>query len=292
MRVGVTGIILAGGNSRRFNVGKVAYLHKGLAPLQGKPLIIHVLEKLYPICSNFLIVVNTERVKQDFDQVFMNFSPKFSQCDVKVVIDQPFRVQGPLRGLLTGLSHVREEYVITSACDTLMPSLLVERMIDIFTREEVDVVIIQNVRQKLESAIMGLKLSPAFWSKLHQLGSVPRGRLADVVRLASSVGLIVLARDIITNINTRNEWRLAETRGLSLDLVKEHVQVKVLRKTASASFERYMKAMQAGDPKLAVYCLKNELQQLKKMHFSSLAAHVEKDLLNAERMLNQEREKV
>ncbi len=97
-----TGIILAGGDSKRIGTDK------GLIDLDGKPLIGYVIESLRPVVDEIIVVVGSEaRVS-----VYKNAV----EGDVRVVPDM-YDDGSPLIGLITGLTHARGDYAVVAACD-------------------------------------------------------------------------------------------------------------------------------------------------------------------------------
>lgn len=96
----VSGIVLAGGKSRRMGRDK-AFLE-----FDGKVLIARVLERIQRVCDQVVIVAN------DTDP--------FERFGVPVVHDV-FPGKGSLGGIYSGLDVARDEYVLAVACD--MPFL-------------------------------------------------------------------------------------------------------------------------------------------------------------------------
>ncbi len=96
----VSGIILAGGKSRRMGRDK-AFLD-----FDGKPLIAHVIERVRALCSDVFIVAND--------------AAAFAHFDTRVVSDV-YPGKGSLGGIFSGLQAAREEYALAVACD--MPFL-------------------------------------------------------------------------------------------------------------------------------------------------------------------------
>jgi molybdopterin-guanine dinucleotide biosynthesis protein A len=97
-----TGIILAGGESKRIGTDK------GLLDLDGKPLISYVVENLRSIVDEIIVVVGSEAKKPFYWQVL--------DKDVKVVADM-YDEGSPLIGLITGLTNATGEYALVTACD-------------------------------------------------------------------------------------------------------------------------------------------------------------------------------
>ncbi|MDH5449436.1 MAG: molybdenum cofactor guanylyltransferase [Candidatus Bathyarchaeota archaeon] len=96
-------IILAGGFSKRFGHDK------GLVDLAGKPLVLHVLDRIAKVANETLIVVSSAGQKD----VFMSFI----KAPIKVLIDQHSQ-RSPIVGALTGFKHASGEYSLLLPCDT------------------------------------------------------------------------------------------------------------------------------------------------------------------------------
>ena len=92
----ITGIILAGGKSRRFGRDKAAYMVNGL------PMIEHVYRALSTITSHVFLSI------RDFD------TP--TTLPVPAVVDQ-YPGMGPLAGLHAGLAAAKTPWVLAVACD-------------------------------------------------------------------------------------------------------------------------------------------------------------------------------
>ena len=97
-----TGIILAGGDSKRIGTDK------GLIDLNGRPLISYVIESLRPVVDEIIVVVGTdERIPYYRNAV---------EDDVQVVPDK-YDEGSPMIGLITGLTHAKGAYAVVAACD-------------------------------------------------------------------------------------------------------------------------------------------------------------------------------
>ncbi len=101
----VTGVVLAGGASRRMGRNK-AFLE-----LAGRPLIAHVLDRMAEVCQELLIVANDV--------------PRYAGLGVRVVPDV-FPNVGVLGGLHAGLQAARHDLILAVGCDMpfLNPALL------------------------------------------------------------------------------------------------------------------------------------------------------------------------
>jgi len=104
-RVPVTGVVLAGGASRR--IGR----NKAFLELAGRPLIAHVLDRMAEVCQEVLIVANDVSL--------------YADLGVRVVPDV-FPGVGVLGGLHAGLRAARHDLILAVGCDMpfLNPALL------------------------------------------------------------------------------------------------------------------------------------------------------------------------
>jgi molybdopterin-guanine dinucleotide biosynthesis protein A len=91
----ITGIILAGGKSARMG------FDKGMAKLNGKPMVAWVIAALQGVCNHIIIISNTENYEQLGYPVYADL----------------YKNAGPLGGIFTGLTHTSSEYNLVAACD-------------------------------------------------------------------------------------------------------------------------------------------------------------------------------
>jgi molybdopterin-guanine dinucleotide biosynthesis protein A len=113
----ITGVLLAGGQSRRMGGGD-----KGLLELAGRPMLAHVICRLAPQVGRLLINANGDPVR-------------FSAFGLPVVPDTIGGFVGPLAGLLAGMRWAatntpQARWVVTAAGDApLLPSDLVAKLV-------------------------------------------------------------------------------------------------------------------------------------------------------------------
>lgn len=132
----VTAVILAGGAGRR-----MAGQDKGLMPLQGKPLILHVLEKLGPQADCLLI--NSNRNQESY-----------AAFGYPLVQDSMTGGLGPLAGLLSAMEYSDSEFILSVPCDTPnLPLDLIPRMRSTLEEEGADVCTV-NDGERLHPVIM------------------------------------------------------------------------------------------------------------------------------------------
>lgn len=122
-------VILAGGRSLRMGGGD-----KCLLPMQGKPLIAHILETLAPQTGDILINTNSD-------------PGPFLKFGMPILPDAITGFQGPLAGLLTGMlwsrrRHPRQAYLLSVAGDgPFLPHDLVARLQDSLAGGQADIAI-------------------------------------------------------------------------------------------------------------------------------------------------------
>jgi molybdopterin-guanine dinucleotide biosynthesis protein A len=101
-------VILAGGFSRRF--GK----DKGLVVLAGKPLILHVIDRVSKVVDEVLVVVSSKDQKNKFEIILGE--------KANLIIDKDDS-QTPLVGAITGFESAKDEYSLLLPCDTPLISI-------------------------------------------------------------------------------------------------------------------------------------------------------------------------
>ena len=112
----VTGVLLAGGQSRRMGGGD-----KGLLPLAGKSMLQHVIDRLRPQVGAIVLNANGDPAR-------------FQGFGLPVVADTIAGHVGPLAGVLAGMRWSLAEapqrpWVVTAAGDApLLPHDLVDRL--------------------------------------------------------------------------------------------------------------------------------------------------------------------
>jgi molybdopterin-guanine dinucleotide biosynthesis protein A len=98
-----TCIILAGGSAERFG------RDKGLLELGGKPLVLHVYEKVREQVDEVIAVVGSAEQKRAYSQVFP------PEVDIQIDVKDE---NCPLLGALTGFAHANGAYSVLLPCDT------------------------------------------------------------------------------------------------------------------------------------------------------------------------------
>lgn len=99
-------IILCGGRSRR--MGK----DKGSLVLNSKPMILHVLDTVKDIADEIIVVLRDQEQIDKYKSILKDVN-----VTIKIVTDE-IKDQGPLVGILTGLSQINSEYAQVLPCDS------------------------------------------------------------------------------------------------------------------------------------------------------------------------------
>jgi molybdenum cofactor guanylyltransferase len=140
--------IQAGGQSRRMQ------RDKGLVPLNGRPLIDHLLERVRPLGDEILVTTNKP---EDYAYLGLRMASD----------EQPGA--GALAGLHTAMKAARGERVLVLACD--MPFVNVPLLQHIISQsEEVDIVVPrwQDILQTLHAVYRRATCLPAIEQVLEQ----------------------------------------------------------------------------------------------------------------------------
>jgi molybdopterin-guanine dinucleotide biosynthesis protein A len=124
----ITGLVLAGGRGTR-----MGGLDKGLQPLAGAPLALHVARCIAEQTGALLISAN--RHCDEYAQLGAPFG-------ARIVQDASGDFPGPLAGLLAGLRAASTELVLCAPCDTpALPSDLAARLLAALDAAQADAAI-------------------------------------------------------------------------------------------------------------------------------------------------------
>lgn len=162
---GVTGIILAGGLSRR--LGR----DKAVEPINGQPLIGRVMDALSRITDELVVVVNTPQRGQELP---------LPDSAVAAVDIHPNA--GSLGGIFTGLSAASNQWGIVAACD--MPFLNLDLLSHLLSfRESHDAVVpVLDHRPEPTHAAYSKVCRPAIEARL-EAGDLKIARFFDDVHV-------------------------------------------------------------------------------------------------------------
>lgn len=121
------GVILAGGLARRMGGGD-----KGLAPLNGQPILQHVLQRLAPQVHAVVLNANGDPAR-------------FQSLPIPVIPDTIPDHPGPLAGVLAGMAYAQTPWIVTVPCDApLIPHDLVHSLHAAQAEKHADIVTVQS----------------------------------------------------------------------------------------------------------------------------------------------------
>jgi molybdopterin-guanine dinucleotide biosynthesis protein A len=195
-------VILAGGFSRRFG------RNKGLVVLAGKPLIIHVIDRVSKVVDDVLVVVSSVVQKNKFEAIL--------EEKANLVIDKDDS-QSPLVGTITGFETAEGEYSLLLPCDTpLVSTQIVQFLLDMCTNRSAAIPrwpggYIEPLQAvyRTESALTAAKTALK-QGKMNMQSMIENLR---GVRYISTMVLQQLEPDLLTffNVNTPQDLKKAES---------------------------------------------------------------------------------
>ena len=193
MNAEICGLVLAGGQGRR-----MGGVDKGLQPLQGRPLMQHVIDRLRPQVGSVLINANQNLAL-------------YAEFGCPVVPDRVGGFAGPLAGLDAGLHATDASFIVTVPCDSpFLPDDLVTRLASARSAIDADVAVART----------GSQPHPVFALVCTRV----RSHLADFLARGerkidywyASLNVVEVAfddeADAFANINTRAELAQHERR--------------------------------------------------------------------------------
>jgi len=182
MHPGITGIILAGGESRRMGT------LKPLVHYKGKPLIKWIFDALVPICSDIIIIAN---------------SGDFSGLAASVYPDN-YPGNGPAAGIEAGLCNCTTDLTLISSCDT--PNLstdLFKHLLQNHNGFDISIAAHDDINEPL-IGVFSRSVHPVFKDAI--LSGDPRPpriiRLCKWHEVSINSGLDFYRPDLFLNLNT------------------------------------------------------------------------------------------
>ncbi|MBS7641278.1 MAG: molybdenum cofactor guanylyltransferase [Candidatus Bathyarchaeia archaeon] len=209
-------IILAGGQSKRFQDGSGRWADKALAILFGKPLLAHVIENVMPVVDEVILCVNNASRGSNYLEILRNYSI----TNVKICVDIMFpHVQGPSAAIATGLKYINADYCIILPCDTpfIKPSI-VDYLLELAKRFDICAPI--HPDGNIETLMFSCNRRGA--AKIAEiLCFLGRSKPVDIIRASSKIKLVSTISEIrkldpdfksFININFRSDLIELPTR--------------------------------------------------------------------------------
>jgi len=194
--------ILAGGFSRRF--GK----DKGLVALAGKPLILHVIDRVSKVVDEVLVIVSSKDQKNKFETILGE--------KANLVIDKDDS-QSPLVGAITGFESAKGEYLLLLPCDTpLISTQILQFLLDMCTNRSAAIPRwTSGYIEPLQAVYHTKSALTAAKTALAQGNMNMRSMIDNLrgVRYVSTMVLEQLEPDLLTffNVNTPQDLKKAES---------------------------------------------------------------------------------
>ncbi|MCL2691195.1 MAG: molybdenum cofactor guanylyltransferase [Candidatus Bathyarchaeota archaeon] len=212
-------LVLAGGKACRFQtLHQPVWQDKALVLLEGKPLLVWVIGNVVDIVDEVVVCVNTEERKVRYLEIL----EKHSLNDVKVIVDEKTKINGPNVAILSGLNIAQADFCMVIPCD--MPFVkpeVINYLFEMATRG-FDVVVPMWPNGVLETLIMVLKRTIGL-EIVRTLCQLKRDRPSDIPRAAAKTLLISPLKTInkldptlksFININTQEDLTKLQTRNL------------------------------------------------------------------------------
>ena len=108
-------IILSGGMSRRMGEDK------GSMIIQGKPMILHILERLNGRINDAVIVLNNQERINSYKELLDAYVPVEIEENFTYslgFIEDEVKDKGPVAGIMTGLKNIKTDYALVLPCDS------------------------------------------------------------------------------------------------------------------------------------------------------------------------------
>lgn len=103
---------------------------KGILIYEDKPLLLHTLEAVYPSVDEIILVLRDQKQLESYSLLLNFFKEKSSfEGELRVCLDLK-KDQGPLVGILTGLSTLKSNCALVVPCDSpRIKSAFIENML-------------------------------------------------------------------------------------------------------------------------------------------------------------------
>jgi molybdopterin-guanine dinucleotide biosynthesis protein A len=195
-------VILAGGFSRRFG------RDKGLVVLSGKPLILHVIDRVSKVVDEVLVIVSSKDQKNKFEIILGE--------KANLVIDKNDS-QTPLVGAITGFESAKNEYSLLLPCDTPLISIqIVQFLLDMCTHRSAAIPRWPSGYIEPLQAVYHTKVTLTAAKTALAQGNMNMRSMIDNLRGVRYVSTMVLEQlepDLLTffNVNTPQDLKKAES---------------------------------------------------------------------------------
>lgn len=158
----ISALILAGGESRRFH-----YVDKGLIPVNGKPMVLSVLERIAPQVGT--CTINCNRNQEHYRQILNDYDREYPGTKNVLSDDNDAPLKGPLAGVYSFLNNTDAEYVFVCPCDIpQLPIDIVENLARLMAQTDAQACYPIDEHQQHHLAIL-VKTKPALQAIREQI---------------------------------------------------------------------------------------------------------------------------
>ena len=207
----ITGIILSGGYSIRFQKENEPWIDKALMSFDGEVILKRTTRILSNLCDKIIIMVKFEDSKSIY-QAFIDKFPENIKSKVIIAKDNNrFLCNGPTLGIVSSLDLIESETVIVVPVD--LPLLGEKILADLLSQLNSSSMIVPYwpATGKIEPLVFAFKLKPVqILAKI--LSQIKRSRADDLHRVILSIKFLALSSDrtkeidnIFTSLNDRTK---------------------------------------------------------------------------------------
>ncbi len=207
----ITGIILSGGYSIRFQKENEPWIDKALMSFDGEIILKRTTRMLSNLCDKIIIMVKFEDSKSIY-QAFIDKFPENIKSKVIIAKDNNrFLCNGPTLGIVSSLDFIESETVIVVPVD--LPLLGEKILADLLSQLNSSSMIVPYwpATGKIEPLVFAFKLKPVqILAKI--LSQIKRSRADDLHRAILNIKFLALSSDqtkeiddIFTSLNDRTK---------------------------------------------------------------------------------------
>lgn len=207
----VTGIILSGGYSIRFQKENEPWLDKALMSVNGEVILKKTIRILSNLCNKIIIMVKFEDSKSIY-QTFIDEFPENIKSKVIIAKDNNrFLCNGPTLGIVSSFNFIESETALVVPVD--LPLLSEKILADLLSQLNSSSMIVPYwpVTGKIEPLVFAFKLkSVQIYAKI--LSQIRRSRADDLHRAILNIKFLALSSDqakeldsIFTSLNDRTK---------------------------------------------------------------------------------------
>lgn len=183
----ITAAILAGGKSSRMGTDK------GILPVNGVPMVSHIIEKLVPLVNNIIILANNKNY-DDFDLQVYNDLVKNS---------------GPLGGIITAFKICSSQKILFLSCDAPFVSQnVVKKMIENCEGCQVVVPVHDDITEQFP--VIYDRSCLEFMEQSVKSGMLILNKLNNSFVVNKVETNNIMEKNAFSNINTPKDLKLAE----------------------------------------------------------------------------------